>query len=398
MFREYTNNLVIVRYGEIGIKGPSARRFMERLLVSALREALDKYGVKGRIDISEARVYIWEPDDIEKALHAASRVFGVKSLSPALHFTFENLEDLIEKAKSIFAEKIKNKRFKVEARRVGTHPFTSLDVEKALGAKLLEMGASKVDLENPEYVAYVEIRGNKAFLYDRVVEGPGGLPLGSEGRVLVLFSGGFDSTVASWRLMKRGCRVDLLHFYLGYDEPLKVAVEAAKYLADNWSFGHEIRLYIVNFRSQLMAIEGLVSAPYRSLVLRKLMLEYAESLAKKLGIEALALGDSIGQVSSQTIRNIFLTDSGTSLPILRPLSGSDKDEIVKEAIRIGVYDIVKRQIEVCAVAARGTPQGDPKLFKNEYEKVKGLRVPEPKSIDLKKTSLNEIYRALGLGP
>lgn len=202
--------------------------------------------------------------------------------------------------------------------------------------------------------------------------------------------------MAAWKLMKRGCRVDLLHFHLGYNEPLRVAVEAAKYLADNWSFGHDMRLLVVNFRSQVMALEGLVSPPYRTLVLRRLMLEYAEKLAEKLGVEALALGDSIGQVSSQTIRNIYLVERGLGVPVLRPLSGSDKDEIVKDAIKIGVYDIVKRQIEVCAVASHATPRGDPRVFEKEYGKVRGLSAPEPVVIDLKKRSIEEILEVLGV--
>ncbi|MEM1873565.1 MAG: THUMP domain-containing protein [Acidilobaceae archaeon] len=155
--------LVIVRYGEIGVKGPATRRLMERLLVSALKEALERHGVRGVVERSEARVYIWDPSDVQRALYASSRVFGVKSVSPAHHITFSDLNDLVSKARDHFAERVKGKKFKVEARRVGSHDFTSMDVERALGATLLEAGASRVDLKSPEYVAYVEIRGRNAF-------------------------------------------------------------------------------------------------------------------------------------------------------------------------------------------------------------------------------------------
>ncbi|MFN4046402.1 MAG: THUMP domain-containing protein, partial [Acidilobaceae archaeon] len=218
-------NVIIVRYGEIGIKGVGTRRRMEGLLVKALKEALESLKVESRIEVSDGRVFIWEPGDLEAAVKAAARVFGVKSLFPAYATGFASLEDLVAKASEFFSERVKGKVFRVRARRVGAHSFTSKDVERVLGARLLELGASKVNLENPEYTAYVEIRGGRLFLYDKIYEGPGGLPLGSEEPVLVLFSGGFDSTVASWTLMKRGCQVHLVHYDLGFPETVKVAVE-----------------------------------------------------------------------------------------------------------------------------------------------------------------------------
>ncbi len=389
-------NLILIRYGEISVKGLRTRRRMEALLVRALREALDYYGVKGDIEVSDGRVFVWKPSSIEDALKASVRVFGVKSASPAYIVEFKDLDDLVRKAAEFFSDKVRSRVFRVRARRVGVHPFTSKDVEKLLGSKLLESGASKVDLENAEYTAYVEIRGNRAYLFDMIVEGPGGLPLGSEGSVLVLFSGGFDSTVASWRLMKRGCMVNLVHYDLGFPETVRVAVEVAKYIADNWSFGHRIKLYLVNFRGVARIVNGLVSPPYRTLVMRRLMLKHAETLAEKIGAEALATGESIGQVASQTIRSLYLISRGIRIPILRPLSGSDKDEIVKEAMRIGTYELNKRQVEVCGLAATPTPRGSVERFEEEYDKVADVVVPEPIELDLKSKSLDEILKSIGL--
>ena len=389
-------NTVLVRYGEISVKGLRTRRRMEGLLVRALREAMDRFGVKGDIEVSDGRVFIWDPSSIEGAVRASTRVFGVKSVSPAYAIDFSDLEDLVRKAEEFFADRVKGRVFRVRARRAGVHPFTSKDVERLLGSKLLEAGALKVDLENAEYTAYVEVRGSRAYLFDTIIEGPGGLPLGSEGLVLVLFSGGFDSTVATWRLMRRGCMVNLVHYDLGFPETVRVAVEVAKYIADNWSFGHNIKLYIVNFKGVARIVNGLVSPPYRTLVMRRLMLEHAEKLAESIGAEALATGESIGQVASQTIRSLYLISRGIRIPVLRPLSGSDKDEIVKESMRIGTYELNKKQVEVCGLAATPTPRGSPDAFEREYDKVADVVVPDPVEVDLKSKSLDEILRSLGL--
>lgn len=389
-------NVILLRYGEISVKGPRTRRRMENLLVRALKDAMDHYGVTGRIEVTDGRIFVWEPTSIEKALLASTRVFGIKSASPAYMIEFSDLEDLVMKATEFFSDKVKGRIFRVRARRAGTHNFTSKDVERLLGSKLLEIGGAGVNLEDAEYTAYVEVRGRRAYLFDTIVEGPGGLPLGSEEPVLVLFSGGFDSTVASWKLMRRGCRVHLVHYDLGFPEVVRVAIEVAKYLADNWSFGHSMKMYIVNFRGAVRIVNGLISPPYRTLVIRRLMLKHAEMLAEKLGFEALATGESIGQVASQTIRSINLISRDIKLPVLRPLAGHDKDEIVKEAMRIGTYELNKKQVEVCGLAATPTPRGNPKVFEAEYDKVSDIVVPEPIEIDLRSSTLNEIMTKLKL--
>lgn len=155
--------VVIARYGEVGVKGSATRRFMEKLLVDAIKEALERYNVNGRVEKKNARIYVWEPSNIEDSVRAVTHVFGVKSASPAYHIKFNSIDDLVDQAVLIFSDLVKGRRFKVEARRVGVHSFTSLDVEKTLGAALLEAGAGKVDLENPEVTAYVEIRDENAF-------------------------------------------------------------------------------------------------------------------------------------------------------------------------------------------------------------------------------------------
>jgi len=389
--------VVLVRYGEIAVKGFRARSRMERLLIAALKESLSRSGVEfSGVSVLPGRVIVEGPSDEERAAEAAARVFGVKSVSPAYRITFTSLEDLVEKAASFFEGRVKGRVFRVRARRSGVEAFTSKDVERELGAELLKRGAAGVDLENPEYTAYVEVRGSTAFLYDTVTPGPGGLPLGSEEPVLVLFSGGFDSGVAAWRVMRRGSPAHLVYYDYGVPEALEVAVEAAKTLADNWAFGHDMRMYIVNFRPAVLVASGTVAPSYRTLVLRRLMLEHASKLAEKIGAEALVTGESIGQVASQTVRNMRLISGGLDLPVVRPLAGHDKDEIVEESRRIGLYEISSRQVEVCGVDSPPTPRGDPEAFRSEYEKVRDVFLPEPLELKLKSMSLAELKARIGV--
>ncbi len=391
--------VALVRYAEVAVKGEQARNRMEKLLVGAIRESLESGGVRGRVERVRGRIIVEGLSCEEEAVKAsarAARVFGVKSASPAYKIDYRDLNDLVAKAARFFSGRIKGSSFMVRARRSGVEPFTSKDVEKELGRALIELGAPRVDLKSPEYVAYVEVRGPTAFLYDTVVQGPGGLPIGSEEPALVLFSGGFDSTVAAWRIMKRGVPAHLAFYDFGFPDVLEVAVEAAKYLADNWAFGHRPRLYVVNFRGAALVVNGLVAPSYRTLVLRRLMMLHAEELAVREGMEALVTGESVGQVASQTVRNLRLISEGLKLPVLRPLAGHDKDEIVEEARRIGVYDIVARQREVCGVDTPPTPRALDEAFKSEVEKVKDIFVPEPIVIDLKSQGINEIKAKLGL--
>ncbi|MCE4618386.1 MAG: tRNA sulfurtransferase [Desulfurococcales archaeon] len=363
--------VVIVRYSEIAVKGRHTRPRLERLLAKHIEEAMRRRGVEGRVERLQGRILIRDPSDSEKAAISAARVFGVKSTSPAKVVDFNGLDDLVEKAAEHFAPRVEGKVFRVTARRTGVHDFTSLDVEKELGARLLELGANRVDLHRPDYIAYVEVRGNRAYLYDRIIEGPGGLPLGSEEPTLVLFSGGFDSTAAAWLVMKRGSPADLVFFDIGVREVYNIMMEAAEALAREWIHGRRLKLYVVDFRDVASTVASNVRPKYRVLVMRRLMLVEAERIAVEKGYEALVTGESIGQVATQTVRNMRLIGSGVTLPVVRPVSGMDKDEVVRIVHRIGLYDIVSRQIEACRMGVDPTPRGDPAIFNDELGKVLG---------------------------
>jgi thiamine biosynthesis protein ThiI len=390
-------DVVLVRYSEIAVKGPATRARMESLLKLNIEDALSRRGATGRIELIQGRLIIRKPSpDSESVARIAARVFGVKSVSPAVEVRFDNLEDLVSKAVEWFAPRAKGKIFRVRARRVGIHDFTSKDVERELGAKLVQAGAGPVNLENPEYTAYVEVRGNRAFFYDEIIEGPGGLPLGSEAPTLVLFSGGFDSTATAWLLMRRGSKVALAFYDLGVEEAFRITLEAALKLSEEWIHGHGLRFYRILFDDVVSRARQLVRPEYRVLVVRRAMLLHAQWLAFREGYEALATGDCIGQVASQTIRNIRVISEGLDLPVLRPVSGFDKDEVVNLVRRIGLYDIVSRQIEVCGMASTPTPKADIETFRIEYAKMRF----EPEEVEVRSTILrdknfDEVLKDLG---
>ena len=354
---------VIVRYSEPAVKGSGTRRRMEKLLSDHLEESLRRDGLTGRIRILPGRIIIEGISDPTRAALSASMVFGVKSSSPAYHARFNTLDDIVRLGLCLYSEKVKGRVFRVRARRVGKHDFTSKDVERALGGALYDSGARGVDLSSPEYTVYVEVRGSEVFFYDTIIPGPGGLPVGSEEPVLVLYSGGFDSTVAAWYAARRGSITGLVFYDLGVEEAWDNAYKAAEILAAKWARGWKITLYRADFVPLRDIIRGAVKPEYRVLILRRFMLEHASALALGLGYEALVTGESVGQVASQTVRNLRLIGSMLPLPVLRPLAGMDKDEIMSKAFEIGVYDVVSRQVEPCRNAPKPVPRGSLRVYR-----------------------------------
>ncbi len=343
--------VLIVRYGEISVKGPATRSRMEKLLERNIRCALSRRGLRGKTWRESGRIYVsLEPGEEEEAAEAVSKVFGVVSVSPAVTVEFQGLGELAEKTVELFADTVKGRVFRVRARRVGDHPFTSKDAERVIGAALNEY-ASGVDLENPEVTIYAEIRGWKAYLYTSVMKGPGGLPLGSEDLLVSLFSGGIDSPVATWRMMKRGARVEPVFFLLAGGQE-KAVLEVARKLYFEWGCGYDASLHVVDYRPVRDAITRLKNKRVWNTLLRRFMLRGAEIIAEELGAKGLVTGESLGQVSSQTLQNMLVAEHPVRLPIYRPLIGMDKDEIVAEARRIGTYELSSRLCEACVILSR----------------------------------------------
>ncbi len=357
--------VVVVRLGEYTVKSKGTRRWFERLLVRNIRDALSREGLRAEIRWDWGRVYVYGGLDAAQVLR---RVFGIKSVSPGVEVEYQGLDDLLAKAEEHFSNIVEGKRFAVRARRSWVEGFTSLDIEKRLGERLLRYAAG-VNLENPDVVVYVEVRGRKAFLYTDIIPGYGGLPLGSEGRALALFSGGIDSPVAAWYIMRRGAKVDLVFFNVGGEAYLRAVMPVARTLAWRWSYGYRQRLFVVPFWDVMKALREAVKPGLRHVVLKRLMYRGAEALAKRLGAEALVTGESLGQVASQTMRNLYVTEEAVSIPVFRPLIGFDKDDIVSLARDIGTYEYSILVKEYCGAFTQH-PVTHAKLDEVEAEEAK----------------------------
>ena len=251
----------------------------------------------------------------------------------------------------LFRERVADKRFAVRARRVGERSKIALaprDVERELGAKLFDVSAG-VDLGNPEQTVHVELSGDEAFFFPERIPGYGGIPQGAGGRGIALLSGGFDSAVAAWQLLRRGVRLDYAFCNLGGETHLQGVLRVAKVLADQWSYGDRPRLHAIDFAALTDELRDKTQTRYWQVLLKRLMLRAAAILVRERRASAIVTGEAVGQVSSQTLPNLSVISRATEETLLRPLIGSNKEEIIDTARRIGTFELSKVVGEYCAI-------------------------------------------------
>ena len=346
-------NLVIARYGEIGLKSAKVRSRFERKLVKNIKAAIDC-----DIDRNQGRIYIF-PKNFDDCLEKLNKVFGVVSYSPAVS-TYGNYED-IEKTLSVYVDNLvnqgvvcENTRFAIKCRRVGSHDFTSQEMAAFCGSVVVKKLGCPVDLTNPELRIFVEIRDDDAFIYHEKIQGPGGLPLGTQGKVVVLVSSGIDSPVATYLMMKRGCEVIALHCdNAPFTEP-KVHENFDKIIdqLQNYAKGVPITKKVVKYGQYLQQAKDCAPERMTCVLCKSGMYKIAEKLAHKYGALAIVDGSSVGQVASQTLSNILATRHGVDMPILSPLIGLDKLEITQIAEEIGTFEISKLDDGGCHAVPR----------------------------------------------
>ncbi len=344
--------VVLLRFsGELATKAKPTRTRFEARLIRNMRDALRAAGVAASISRTRNRVFVETGD--ARAAAALARVFGVQSLAVATVHPAEKLEELVRTAYEQFREAVAGKRFAVRARRVGDRARIALDaraIERALGAALLPH-ATRVDLDDPELVVSVELNEGNAYLCAEELRGPAGLPLGIEGAALALLSGGFDSAVAAWQMLRRGVRLDYLFCNLGGRAHELGALRVAKVLADRWSYGDLPQLYAIEFAAVAAEIRAKTKPRHWQIILKRQMLRAAEAIGAPRRADALVTGDAVGQVSSQTLSNLATISHATRLPILRPLVGTNKDEIIRLAENIGTAKLSAVVEEYCAMVA-----------------------------------------------
>ncbi|HOI40638.1 MAG TPA: tRNA uracil 4-sulfurtransferase ThiI [Methanobacterium sp.] len=333
------DELIIVRYGEIGIKSPKVRGKFERKLIENIKTVID-----GDVKLKQGRIFIY-PQDLGEAVEYLQRIPGIVSYSPAsvTKTDHDSIKELIELYinelvdKGVFSSE---DSFAIRCRRVGEHDFTSQEMAAYCGSVVYGITESKVDLSNPDFELFVEVRGDKTYIFNQKIQGLGGLPLGTQGKVISLISSGIDSPVATFLMMKRGCSVTLLNFNTypyssgSNDKILKIYQKLKEYSA-----GAKLTLYQVDYGDYLH--KCIDEAPDRMtcVLCKSGMYQIAERLAKDENALAIVDGSSLGQVASQTLPNILATRYSTLMPVLSPLIGLDKVEIENIAKKIGTYDI-----------------------------------------------------------
>lgn len=333
------DELIIVRYGEIGIKSPKVRGKFERKLIENIKTVID-----GDVKLKQGRIFIY-PQDLGESVEYLQRIPGIVSYSPAsvTKTDHDSIKELIELYinelvdKGVFSSE---DSFAIRCRRVGEHDFTSQEMAAYCGSVVYGITESKVDLSNPDFELFVEVRGDKTYIFNQKIQGLGGLPLGTQGKVISLISSGIDSPVATFLMMKRGCSVTLLNFNTypyssgSNDKILKIYQKLKEYSA-----GAKLTLYQVDYGDYLH--KCIDEAPDRMtcVLCKSGMYQIAERLAKDENALAIVDGSSLGQVASQTLPNILATRYSTLMPVLSPLIGLDKVEIENIAKKIGTYDI-----------------------------------------------------------
>ncbi|NLC33293.1 MAG: tRNA 4-thiouridine(8) synthase ThiI [Clostridiales bacterium] len=350
--------LLMVRYGEIYLKGLN-RPYFQNLLLARIKSALNN--LTSKVTLHDSRIYIRDMKDSAACLHAVQRVFGVHSICPAIEMDKEDFAAVCEQAFQLMSGL--SGGFKVFARRADKrYELDSPQICAAIGEYVLKRNKDlHVDVKNPEHKLNIEIR-DKAYLYINVFAGPGGMPIGSNGKATLLLSGGIDSPVAGYMIAKRGVALSAVHFYsfpyTGERAKQKV-LKLAQLLA---AYCGELRLFLVPFTEIQMSIHEKCPADYTTLIMRRFMMKIAEIIAKDEKSQALITGESIGQVASQTMRSLACTDAVVTLPVFRPVIGFDKIDIISYAKNIGTFATSSLPYEdCCTVFTPKHPQTQPKI-------------------------------------
>ncbi|BCI61464.1 tRNA uracil 4-sulfurtransferase ThiI [Solibaculum mannosilyticum] len=359
------NEIILAKMGELALKGLNRSTF-ESILVKNIRRRLEGFG---SFEIRKAQSVITiEPKDpsidLDEAVEKVSQVFGIVALSRAMVAPKE-MDAILDAAPGYLEETLENaKTFKVEAKRSDkTFPLKSPAICAAMGEKLLQSFPHlKVDVHHPDVTVMVEIRDFGAYIHGKVLPGAGGMPVGTGGRGLLLISGGIDSPVAGYMMAKRGLRLTAIHFASPPYTSERAERKVIELLTQVAGYAGRMKLLIVPFTSIQEAIRDNCPEDLFTVVMRRFMVRIASAVAEKRECLALVTGESVGQVASQTLPAMVCTDAVAQLPVLRPLCGMDKEEIMEISRKIGTFDIsIQPYEDCCTVFTPKHPKTRPRL-------------------------------------
>lgn len=341
----------LIKYAEIGVKGKN-RYIFENALVDNAKRALDKIDGDFSVTKENGRIYaIANAEyDFDEAVNALQHVFGIVGICPMVQIEDNGFEDLANQVIKYIDENYEDKNFtfKVMARRARkNYPMESMEINAEMGGRILEaFPETKVDVHNPDVILTIEIR-NHINIYSKIIPGPGGMPVGTAGKAMLLLSGGIDSPVAGWMTAKRGVVVDAVYFHAPpytSERAKQKVVDLAKIVSE---YSGPMKLYVVNFTDIQMYIYDKCPHDELTIIMRRYMMRIAEYFAKEEGAQALITGESIGQVASQTMQSLAATNEVCTLPVFRPVIAFDKQEIVDVSLKIGSYETSILPYEDC---------------------------------------------------
>lgn len=341
----------LIKYGEIGIKGKN-RHLFEEALVKQIRHALENVDGEFQVTRQQGRIYIDAEGyyDYDETVEALQRVFGIVGICPVMKVEDNGLEqlgnDVVEFLNKTYD--MKEQTFKMDTRRARkSYPVESMEVNKYLGERVLNaFPGVTVDVHKPELMIHVEIR-EKIYIYSKIIPGPGGMPVGTNGKAMLLLSGGIDSPVAGWMIAKRGVTLDATYFHAPpytSDRAKQKVVDLAKLVA---RYSGPINLHVVNFTDIQLYIYDKCPHDELTIIMRRYMMKIAEHFAGETKSHALITGESIGQVASQTMQSLAATNEVCTIPVFRPLIGFDKQDIVDIAEKIDTYETSILPFEDC---------------------------------------------------
>jgi len=342
---------LLIKYAEIAIKGKN-RYLFEDALVSRIKSALKNVEGKFQVEKESGRIYVHCPEeyDYDETIAALTKVFGIVEICPVMIFEDNGVErmgeDVLSYMRQVHPEYCGT--FKIFTRRAKkSFPLTSMEVSAEIGGKILDaMPGASVDVHHPELLLHIEIR-DRIYVYSLSVRGPGGMPVGTGGRAMLLLSGGIDSPVAGYLMAKRGVVLDAVYFHAPpytSERAKQKVIDLAKIVAE---YSGPIRLHVVNFTDIQLYIYEKCPHDELTIIMRRYMMRIAEHFAGKCRSLGLVTGESIGQVASQTMRSLAATNDVCTIPVYRPVIAFDKQEIVEIARKIGTFDTSVLPYEDC---------------------------------------------------
>lgn len=343
------DQIVISRLSsEVALKNKRAKLEFIAALLENLKTSFKKQKLECEIHFQMNQLYI-HCNDKEGVCQVLKRTFGVGTYSPVDTICPSTIED-VTKAGQIYQERVTDKEYAIRCKKTGGQfNFRSHELERSLGSSLRPF-AKKVNLDHPEVTVFVELHNNNAYLFSKRIKGPGGMPNGSQGRALCLISGGFDSAVAAWRILKRGPKVDFIFYNLSGQANERLVLQIVKVLTELWGCHYQPKFYSLDFKGISKEIKSKVKGSCQQIVLKRFMYRVADHFCKKHKYDAFITGEAIAQVSSQTLANLNAITKASDTQVVRPLIGFDKEEIIDQARMIGTAQLSEKVQEHCGIS------------------------------------------------